>query len=66
MGALNSMKTIMMEKICSELPVIYMPKAFIGSCLAGAMASSHAFLSLSLSISSGVGGLRAGVVAVRF
>lgn len=34
------------------------PKAFIGSCLAGAMATSHAFFILSVSISSGVGGTR--------
>ena len=32
------------------------PKAFMGSCFAGAMATSHAFFILSVSISSGVGG----------
>jgi hypothetical protein len=31
----------------------------MGSCLAGAMATSHAFFILSVSISSAVGGLRA-------
>ena len=30
----------------------------MGSCLAGAMATSHAFFILSTSISSGVGGTR--------
>lgn len=55
---MNSMKTIMIEKICSELPVMYMPKAFIGRDLAGAMASSQAFFSLRVSISSGKGCLR--------
>lgn len=32
--------------------------AFMGSCLAGAMATSHAFFILSVSISSGVGCFR--------
>ena len=32
--------------------------AFMGSCFAGASATSHDFLSLSMSISSGVGALR--------
>lgn len=57
-GALNNMKTIMMLKICRLLPVMYMPIAFMGSCFAGARASSQAFLSFRLSISSGVGALR--------
>lgn len=52
------MKTIMMLKICSELPDIYIMMAFMGSCLAGARASSHDFLSFSVSVSSVVGGLR--------
>ena len=49
-----------------------MPMADMGRDFAGAMASSHAFLSLSVSISSGVVGLRVGakgcledVLAVR-
>lgn len=45
-GPLNSMKTIMMLKIWRPLPVMYMPMAFMGSCLAGARANSHAFFSL--------------------
>ena len=49
------MKTIMIEKICNELPVMYMPMAFIGSCLAGPIASSHAFLTFNVSVSSVVG-----------
>ena len=58
MGPLNSIKTIMMLKICKLLPVMYIPIAFIGNCLAGAMASSHAFFNLSVSISSCEGCLR--------
>lgn len=52
----------MILKICSEFPVMYIPMAFIGSCFAGARASSQAFLSLRVSISDAVGGLR-GVTA---
>lgn len=52
------MKTIMMEKIWRELPDMYIPMAFMGSCLAGARAISQAFLSLRVSICSGVGCLR--------
>jgi hypothetical protein len=63
-GFLKSVKTMKMEKIWSELPVMYMPIAFMGSCFAGAMASSQAFFSLSLSRSAGEGALR--VVAVAF
>lgn len=63
MGALNSMNTIMMLNICRLLPDMYMPMAFIGSCLAGAIATSHAFFSLSVSISSGEG-LARGVTAL--
>lgn len=55
MGALNSMNTIMMLNICRLLPDMYMPMAFMGSCLAGAIATSQAFFSLSVSISSGEG-----------
>ena len=43
---------------------MYIPNAFMGSCFAGAKASSQAFLSLSWSVSAGVGGLR--VVTVEF
>lgn len=41
---------------------MYMPIAFMGSCFAGAIASSQAFLSFKVSISSSVGPLR-GVTA---
>jgi hypothetical protein len=60
------MNTIMMEKICNELPVMYMPIAFIGSCLAGPIASSHAFLTFSVSVSSGVGALVTGEEELAF
>jgi hypothetical protein len=39
------------------------PIAFIGNCFAGPMATSHAFFTLSVSVSSTVGGLRAGVLS---
>lgn len=52
------MNTIMMLKICRELPDMYIMIAFMGSCLAGARAISQDFLSLSVSVSSGVGALR--------
>ena len=58
-GPLNNMKTIMMLKICSELPDMYIIIAFMGSALAGAKATSHDFLSLRVSVSVVVGGLRA-------
>ena len=48
----------MMLKICSELPDMYIMIAFMGSCLAGARAISHDFLSLRVSVSSVVGALR--------
>jgi uncharacterized membrane protein YkvI len=61
MGFLNSMKTIMMLKIWSEFPDMYIMMAFIGICFAGARATSHDFLSLSVSVSvvDGVVGLEA-------
>jgi len=62
-GVLNNMNTIMMLKICNELPVMYIPIAFIGSCLAGPMAISHAFFIFSVSISSVEGALLAFVDA---
>ena len=37
---------------------MYIPKAFIGSCFAGASASSHAFFSLRVSVSAVVGTFR--------
>ncbi len=60
MGDLKSMKTIMMLKICRELPVIYIPTAFIGRDLAGAIASSQAFFNFRVSVCSAVGALCAG------
>ncbi len=62
MGFLNNMKTIMMLKICSELPDMYIMIAFMGRALAGAKASSQDFFSLRMSVSAVVGGLRAGVL----
>lgn len=53
------MKTIIILKICRELPDMYIMIAFMGSCFAGARATSHDFLTLRMSVSSGVGGLRA-------
>ncbi len=59
-GFVNSIQTIMMLKIWSELPDMYIMMAFMGSCLAGAKATSHAFLSLRVSVSSAEGRVRAG------
>ena len=58
-GVLNNVKTMKRLNICREFPVIHIPNAFIGSCLAGAMATSQAFLSFKESISAGVGVFRA-------
>lgn len=69
MGFLNSMKTIIMLNICSELPDMYIMIAFMGKALAGARASSQDFFSLRVSVSAVVGGRRAGVLeepAVRY
>ncbi|KAK1827653.1 glycosyltransferase family 2 protein [Podospora conica] len=55
-GFLKAMNTIMMLKICSELPDMYIMMPVIGRPLIGPRATSHAFLSLSVSISSGPGG----------
>lgn len=57
-GDLNSMNTIMMLKICSELPDMYIMMAFMGSAFAGASATSQAFFIFSVSISSGEEGFR--------
>ena len=59
-GFVKSIHTIMMLKICSELPDMYIMMAFIGSCLAGASASSQAFFSFSVSVSSADGLARGG------
>lgn len=58
MGPLNNINTIIMLNICSELPDMYIMMAFIGSCFAGAMASSQDFLIFNVSVSALVGGLR--------
>ena len=58
MGFLKAMKTIMMLKICSELPDMYIMMAFIGRDFAGASAISQDFSSLSVSVSARVGGGR--------
>ena len=68
-GFLKSMKTIIMLKIWSELPDMYIIIAFMGRALAGARASSQDFFSLRVSVSARVGGFRLGVleeVAVRW
>ena len=41
---------------------MYIIIAVMGNCLAGARATSHAFLSLSMSVSSTVGGVRRATV----
>ena len=51
----------MMLKICRELPDMYIMMAFMGSCLAGANATSQAFLSFNVSVSSLDGRVRGGV-----
>lgn len=57
-GFFNNMNTIMILKIWSELPDMYIMMAFMGRDLAGARATSHDFLSLSVSVSPGVGAFR--------
>ena len=59
-GFLNSMNTIMMLKIWSVLPDMYIMIMFIGRALAGARASSQDFFRLRGAVSSVVGGLRGG------
>jgi hypothetical protein len=54
------MNTIMMLKICKELPDMYIIIAFMGNAFAGPSAISHAFLSFKVSISEGEGGFRRG------
>ena len=58
MGFLNAIVTIIILNIWSELPDMYIMMAVIGSCLTGASATSHAFFSLSVSVSSVVGAAR--------
>ena len=56
----------MIEKICSELPDMYIIMACIGICFAGASAISHAFFNFNVFISSSVGGFRVCVDAWAF
>ena len=49
------MNTIIIENICNEFPDMYPMIACIGSCFAGARATSHAFFSFKVSVSLGVG-----------
>ena len=58
-GFMNSIYTIIMLNIWRLLPDMYIMMAFIGICFAGARATSQAFFNFSVSVSSGVGGLRA-------
>lgn len=51
-----------MLKIWRELPDMYIIIAFMGRALAGARASSQDFLSLRVSVSARVGGLRVGAL----
>lgn len=55
----------MILNICRVLPDMYIIIAFMGRAFAGARASSQDFLILSVSVSAGVGGLRAAVLEVR-
>lgn len=48
------MKTIMILKIWRLFPDIYIIIAFIGICLDGARAISHAFFTFSVSVSTGL------------
>lgn len=63
MGFLKAIHTIMMLKICSEFPDMYIIIAVMGNDFTGARATSHAFLTLSVSISAGVWGCRWWVLA---
>jgi hypothetical protein len=55
-GVLNPINTIMTENTCNEFPDIYIMMRDIGSCFAGANATSQAFLTFSWSVSSVVAG----------
>lgn len=52
-GFIKSITVIMIEKICSEFPDIYIMIAFIGMDFAGANAISQAFLRNKSSVSLG-------------
>ncbi len=57
-GFLNAIKTIIMLKIWSELPDMYIMIPVIGRLLTGAKATSQAFFNFKVSISSVVGAFR--------
>lgn len=54
-GAVKSIPTTIILKICTPLPDIYNMKAFMGTDFAGAMATSQAFFCLRDSTSAGKG-----------
>ena len=56
-GFMNNMTVIIMEKIWSVLPDMYIMMAFIGIAFAGASAISHAFLRNRSSVSLGFAGV---------
>jgi hypothetical protein len=62
-GFMNSMAVIMIEKICRELPDMYIMIAFMGIAFAGARAISHAFLRKRSSVSLGFVGVGPCLVA---
>lgn len=63
-GFLNNIKTIIILKICSVFPDMYIIIAFIGKAFAGARAISQDFFTFRRSVSAVVGGLRLGVLEV--
>jgi len=60
-GPVKSIPTTIMLKIWTPLPDMYSIKAFIGTDLAGAIATSHAFFCLSDSTSASRGACRTAV-----
>ena len=57
-GLVRSIPTTIMLKICTPLPDMYSMNAFMGTDLAGAIATSHAFFCFRDSTSAGVGPAR--------
>jgi hypothetical protein len=47
MGFMTIIKTIIRLKMCTVFPAIHIIKMFIGSCLMGPLAISHAFCTMS-------------------
>lgn len=58
-GLVRSIPTTIMLNICTPLPDMYSIKAFMGTDLAGAIATSHAFFCFRDSTSDAVGPARA-------